>query len=201
MDSYNSSQFNETKNFKHDTQQKFDASFQMASTIQSGSALKKNDSKQQVKHLSVGFGDKLSPREISINNSSVALAPTTDVEIQEPFSPTKLTAIKGSTLFDNLKSGTFESYIDTPHGVDELNRTIDSQFNSTLSARLITALHKHVRTQSHWIKTIQAVKKEREKINVSMTRSKKNYARQVNNSLGSLIERQCTFKYDDDGVK
>jgi hypothetical protein len=58
---------------------------------------------------------------------------------QEVPSPTKLRDLKDTSLFGNLNSG--ESV-----GPDQLNETFNSQFTSTLSTRLVAALHKHMRT-------------------------------------------------------
>lgn len=83
------------------------------------------------------------------------------------------------------------------------NQTSGSLSTSmTMSKRLANATSKHTNLLSKWNKQIDQITAQRASININMTQSKKKLEKTLRNtSLGSLMERQATFKYDEHGSK
>jgi len=83
-----------------------------------------------------------------------------------------------------------------------LSNSMATSFQSTLSRRLAQAMLKHQSMQSKWLKQIEELNKQRDNADMNSSYHKRKLEKSLRNiSLGSLIERQSTFKYDEYGSK
>ena len=63
-------------------------------------------------------------------------------------------------------------------------------------------MQKHTDLQSKWLKQIEKIAKKKGKDDIALTTTKRMMNRSLrNSSIGSLIERQNSFTYDDQGSK
>ena len=77
-----------------------------------------------------------------------------------------------------------------------------ASFQSNLSVRMAEAMKKHTSLQFKWLKQIERINGLRDQDDFNTTHARKLLNKKLRkNSLGSLIERQSTFKYDEMGSK
>lgn len=71
-----------------------------------------------------------------------------------------------------------------------------------LTKRLAAAAQKHTTLQCKWNKQIEKITAHRARDEMNTTQSKKKLSKTLRDtSLGSLLERQATFQYDEHGSK
>ena len=75
-------------------------------------------------------------------------------------------------------------------------------FVSNLTKRLAAAMQQHSSKQNKWLRQIEKITAVRNEDNLYATRTKRNLNKSLrSSSIGSLIERQERFKYDEMGSK
>lgn len=157
-------------------------------------SLLKNGSNKHNRALAVGFDH--SKDSFHANSNSMF-----DRSLDAPPEPKEESKFVRKMTLKSIKDTDIYDKFNTSMTSAEMNTTFQSAFTNPLTIRLATALRKHLETSASWNKTINSLKKQRTKVDMDTSPAKKKLNLRVSQSIGPLVERQQTFRYDDDGVK
>ena len=105
-----------------------------------------------------------------------------------------------NTIQYNTK--TFETLNSNDSLLGGITGALGASFQSNLTQKMADAMKRHTSLQFKWLKQIEKIKGVREKEDLNTTHARKLLSKKLRkSSLGSLIERQQTFKYDEMGSK